>query len=84
MRTLKNKLDLDIKAAQAAAALAEAALAQAALAVAARPAVVKNALLIGCNYVGSDYELNGCINDVENIQKKSEDTQKNLHETYNT
>ena len=67
---LKNKLDLDIKAAQAAAALAEAALAQAALAVAARPAVVKNALLIGCNYVGSDYELNGCINDVENIQKK--------------
>jgi hypothetical protein len=26
------------------------------------------ALLIGCNYNGSQYQLNGCINDVKNVQ----------------
>ena len=66
---LKNKLILDIKAAQA--------LVPAAVPV---PAVVpvpaqviqvkKNALLIGCNYIGTQYQLSGCINDVENIQNK--------------
>jgi hypothetical protein len=50
---LKNKLNLDIKAAQA-----------------TTPQINKNALLIGCNYIGTQYELNGCINDVENIQNK--------------
>ncbi|CAG8811668.1 17589_t:CDS:2, partial [Gigaspora margarita] len=29
----------------------------------------KRALLIGINYIGSPYELNGCINDVKNIKK---------------
>jgi len=28
----------------------------------------KNALLIGCNYNGSQYKLNGCINDVKNVK----------------
>jgi len=30
----------------------------------------KNALLIGCNYIGTESELSGCINDVVNIQNK--------------
>lgn len=30
----------------------------------------KNALLIGCNYKGSDYELFGCINDVNHLKNK--------------
>jgi hypothetical protein len=50
---LKNKLNLDIKEAQAQINI-----------------VYKNALLIGCNYTGTQYELNGCINDIENIQNK--------------
>ena len=58
---LKNKLNLDIKTAQAQAQ-------------AQAPAPItkfnKNALLIGCNYIGTQYELSGCINDVENIQNK--------------
>jgi hypothetical protein len=29
----------------------------------------KNALLIGCNYKKTEYELNGCINDANNIKK---------------
>jgi hypothetical protein len=28
----------------------------------------KNALLIGCNYNNSNYQLNGCINDVNNLK----------------
>jgi hypothetical protein len=60
---LKNKYNSDVKAAQAAAA-AQVAAAQAII------KINKNALLIGCNYVGSQYQLNGCINDVENIEKK--------------
>lgn len=28
----------------------------------------KSALLIGCNYIGTSKQLNGCINDVENIK----------------
>ncbi len=31
--------------------------------------MVKKALLIGINYMNTDYELNGCINDVNNIKK---------------
>jgi len=30
----------------------------------------KNALLIGCNYIGTEYELSGCINDAQNLQNK--------------
>jgi hypothetical protein len=33
----------------------------------------KKALLIGCNYVGTDNELYGCINDVNFIKSKLED-----------
>lgn len=33
-------------------------------------AVNKNALLIGCNYIGTESELSGCINDAVNIQNK--------------
>ena len=58
---LKNKLNLDIKLAQAQAqAQAQAPITK----------FNKNALLIGCNYIGTQYELSGCINDVENIQNK--------------
>jgi len=68
---LKNKLNLDIKAAQALAsqmqALAQPSLGQI---TAQEIKVSKNALLIGCNYIGTEYELSGCINDVENIQNK--------------
>jgi hypothetical protein len=55
--TLKNKLKIDIKSAQA-QAQAQAI------------KYTKNALLIGCNYIGTQYELSGCINDVEDIQNK--------------
>lgn len=47
---LKNKLNLDINAAQVQSK--------------------KCALLIGCDYIGTQYQLSGCINDVENIQTK--------------
>ena len=30
----------------------------------------KNALLIGCNYLGTRYQLNGCINDVKDVEIK--------------
>ena len=57
---LKNKLELDIKNAQSLALAPVAQLIN----------TNKKALLIGCNYVGSPYELSGCINDIENIQNK--------------
>jgi len=57
---LKNKLELDIKNAQTLALAPVAQLIN----------INKKALLIGCNYVGSPYELSGCINDIENIQNK--------------
>jgi hypothetical protein len=31
--------------------------------------MVKKALLIGINYIGTEYELNGCINDVKNMKQ---------------
>jgi len=34
----------------------------------------KKALLIGINYIGSMYELSGCINDVEAIEKRLKET----------
>jgi hypothetical protein len=64
---LQNKLNLDIKAAQAQAEAQAHAHAQA---QAQGIKVNKNALLIGCNYIGTQYELAGCINDVEHIQNK--------------
>lgn len=30
----------------------------------------KSALLVGCNYTGSEYELYGCINDMNNLKNK--------------
>ena len=56
---LKNKLNVDIKQAQAQAQAQTQTI-----------TVNKNALLIGCNYIGTQNELSGCINDVENIQNK--------------
>jgi hypothetical protein len=32
--------------------------------------IKKNALLIGCNYKSTQYELKGCINDVNNLADK--------------
>jgi hypothetical protein len=34
------------------------------------PIFSKKAFLIGCNYVGTPYELNGCINDVESVNER--------------
>ena len=71
---LKNKLNSDIKAAQASVGQTQASAGQISASAGQIPAqeikVNKNALLIGCNYIGTQYELNGCINDVENIQNK--------------
>ena len=55
---LKNKLNVDIKYAQTQTQTQTLI------------PVNKNALLIGCNYIGTQSELSGCINDVENIQNK--------------
>lgn len=30
----------------------------------------KSALLIGCNYIGTQYQLNGCLTDVSNLETK--------------
>lgn len=38
----------------------------------ATPVVQKKALLIGCNYNGTNNELRGCINDVDNIKQRIE------------
>ena len=62
---LKKKLNLDIKEAQVQAQAHAQAQAQA-----QANNVNKNALLIGCNYIGTQNELSGCINDVVNIQNK--------------
>ena len=34
------------------------------------PVAIKRAFLVGINYIGTPYELRGCINDVENIKSK--------------
>ena len=82
---LKNKLLLDIKNARQQAEQAQQTQAQQAQAQQtqaqqqtqqqqqAEPIIKpinKNALLIGCNYIGTTYQLSGCINDVENVQNK--------------
>ena len=36
----------------------------------AAPGGIKRAFLVGINYIGTPYELRGCINDVENIKTK--------------
>ncbi len=33
------------------------------------PSITKYAVLVGINYIGSSYSLNGCINDMNNINK---------------
>ena len=69
MENLKKKYDADLlvlnNAAAASAAAASAAAANAASAAAALPK--KKALLIGINYIGTTSQLNGCINDINNI-----------------
>jgi hypothetical protein len=39
-------------------------------ALVAAPGGIKRAFLVGINYIGTPYELRGCINDVENIKTK--------------
>lgn len=56
--SLKQKLDADILAIQNIAP------------VVIPPFQNKKALLIGINYIGTPYELNGCINDVESIKTR--------------
>jgi hypothetical protein len=41
---------------------------------------VHRALLIGINYPGTDAELKGCINDVENVQQYLEETHPDFTE----
>jgi hypothetical protein len=68
---LKNKLILDIKKAQASVSAQVPVPVSVSVSVPAPVIQIKkNALLIGCNYIGTQYQLNGCINDVENIQNK--------------
>lgn len=55
---LTKKLDADIKAVQALVAPTIA------------PSTNKKALMIGINYVGTPYQLNGCINDVTSMSAK--------------
>jgi len=55
---LSNKLDADTKAVQA---LVPPTIA---------PSTSKKALLIGINYIGTPYQLNGCINDVISMSSK--------------
>ena len=61
---LKNKLNLDIAQAQVQAQTQVQAQVQT-----QTNKVNKNALLIGCNYIGTQNELNGCINDVAHNSK---------------
>ena len=56
--SLKQKLDADILAIQNITP------------VVIPPFQNKKALLIGINYIGTPYELNGCINDVESIKTR--------------
>jgi len=55
---LTQKLDADIKAVQAL------------VAPTISPSTNKKALMIGINYVGTPYQLNGCINDVASMSAK--------------
>jgi len=55
---LTNKLDADVKAVQA---LVPKVI---------EPCTNKKALMIGINYVGTPYQLNGCINDVNSMSLK--------------
>lgn len=55
---LTNKLDADIQ------------LVQNLVAPTIIPSTRKKALLIGINYIGTQYQLNGCINDVDSMTSK--------------
>ena len=71
---LKNKFTADLAA--LAQALAQQEIAQALaqqaqnISLVITPKINKKALCIGINYIGSQYVLNGCINDVNNIKSK--------------
>ena len=58
MLILTNKLDADVQSVQT---LVVPVL---------TPCTSKKALLIGINYVGTQYQLNGCINDVSSMRAK--------------
>ena len=64
MIILKNKLNADLTALAAQGPVAEN------ITLVITPKPNKKALCIGINYIGSQYELNGCINDVNNIKSK--------------
>ena len=61
------KLMSDIEKLKAAAAAAPVA---PVVAAPVAPVAIKRALLVGINYIGTQYELRGCINDVENVKNK--------------
>jgi hypothetical protein len=66
---LKNKLTADLAALVKNPALPVIAPAQN-ISLVITPKTSKKALCFGINYTGSQYELNGCINDVNNIKSK--------------
>ena len=72
MIILKNKLTADLAALSAPAPVAQAPAQAPAqnITLVITPKTNKKALCIGINYIGSRYELNGCINDVNNIKSK--------------
>jgi len=72
---LKNKLNADLAALakqQQAQTIVTAPIAPVAqnITLVITPKTNKKALCIGINYIGSPYELSGCINDVNNIKSK--------------
>jgi len=69
---MQRKLNADIAQAKInyQSALAAAAAVVPALVPALNKVTKKSALLIGCNYIGTQYQLSGCINDVLNLQTK--------------
>ena len=66
---LKNKLTADLAALAIAQQAPQQQQAQN-ISLVITPKINKKALCIGINYIGSQYVLNGCINDVNNIKSK--------------
>jgi len=68
---LKNKLTADLAAiVKPPAPLGPAVTPEQNISLVVTPKINKKALCIGINYFGSQYELNGCLNDVNNIKSK--------------
>lgn len=66
VNTMYAKLISDIEKLRASASAAPVVSVVAVVA----PVAIKRAFLVGINYIGTPYELRGCINDVENIKSK--------------